>query len=88
VCQGAGRLAGPTIQPLTGWLHGATLQEAVEGDPKPKIGGGQTLWPAGQVARLAGHHLACPWTPINTSLSVKINAKHTTCSSSLVNVLV
>jgi hypothetical protein len=28
------------------------LQEAVEGNPKLNIGGGQTPWPA-------GHHLAC-----------------------------
>jgi hypothetical protein len=30
---------GPTSQPLTGWLHGDTLQEAVEGNPKLKVGG-------------------------------------------------
>jgi hypothetical protein len=27
------------LQPLTGWLHGDTLQEAVEGNPKLKVGG-------------------------------------------------
>jgi hypothetical protein len=51
--------AGPTLQLLTCWLHGDTLQEAVEGNPKLKIGGGQTPWPVGHVARSAGHHLAC-----------------------------
>jgi hypothetical protein len=44
--------AGPTLQPLMGWLHGDTLQDVVEGNPKPKVGGGQSPWPA-------GHHLAC-----------------------------
>jgi hypothetical protein len=30
----------PTLQPLTGWLRGDTLQEAVEGNPKLKVDGG------------------------------------------------
>jgi hypothetical protein len=38
--------AGPTLQPLMGWLHGDTLQDVVEGNPKPKVGGGQSPWPA------------------------------------------
>jgi hypothetical protein len=38
--------ASPTLQPLMGWLCGDTLQEAVEGNPKLKVGGGQTPWPA------------------------------------------
>jgi hypothetical protein len=38
---------GPTLQPLMGQLHGDTLQEAVTGNPKSKVGGGQTLWPPG-----------------------------------------
>jgi hypothetical protein len=68
-------LGYPTLQPLVGWLHGDTLQEVLEGNPKQKVGGGQTQWPAGHVARLVGHHLAFyqlnqvsnpPWTPINT----------------------
>jgi hypothetical protein len=42
----------PTIQPLMGWLRGDTLQEAIEWNPKLKVGGDQTTW-------LAGHHLAC-----------------------------
>ncbi len=50
-------LAGPTLQPLTGWLHGDTLQEVVEGNPKLKVGGAQTTWPVGHVARPTGHHL-------------------------------
>jgi hypothetical protein len=51
-------LAGPTLQPLAGQLHGDTVQEAVIGNSKPKVGGGQTLWPPGHVARPIGHHLA------------------------------
>jgi hypothetical protein len=51
--------AGPTLQPLAGWLHGNTLQEAVEGNPKLKVSGGQTPWSASHVARPVGHHLAC-----------------------------
>jgi hypothetical protein len=50
--------AGPTLQPLTGWLRGDTLPEAVEGNPKLKVGGGQTPWLAGHVARLARHYMA------------------------------
>jgi hypothetical protein len=50
---------GPTLQPLTCRLHGDTLQEAVEGNPKLKVGGGQTPWPADLVVRPDGHHLAC-----------------------------
>jgi hypothetical protein len=34
--------ARPTLQHLTGWLRGDTLQEAVEGNPKLKVSGGQT----------------------------------------------
>jgi hypothetical protein len=43
---------GRTLQPLAGWLHGDTLQEAVEEKPKLKVGGGRTTWPA-------SHHMAC-----------------------------
>jgi hypothetical protein len=31
---------GPTLQPLMGWLHGDTLQETVQGNPKLKVSGG------------------------------------------------
>jgi hypothetical protein len=50
--------ADPTLQPLIGWLRGDTLQEALEGNPKLKVGGGRTPWPADHVARPTGHHLA------------------------------
>jgi hypothetical protein len=51
--------AGPTMQPHTGWLCSDTVQEAVEGNPRLKVSGGQTPWPTDHVARPAGHHLAC-----------------------------
>jgi hypothetical protein len=47
--------ADPTLQPLACWLHGDTIQEAVIGNPKPRVGGGQTPWPPGHVARPTGH---------------------------------
>jgi hypothetical protein len=50
---------GPILQPLAGWLRGDSLQEAVEGNPFLKVGGGRTPWPASHVARPTGHHLAC-----------------------------
>jgi hypothetical protein len=51
--------AGPTFQPLTGLLHGHTLQEAVIRNLKLEVGGSRTRWPADHVARPAGQHLAC-----------------------------
>jgi hypothetical protein len=47
------------LQPLMGWLHDDTLQEAIEENPKLKVGGAQTPWPASHVASPTGHHLAC-----------------------------
>jgi hypothetical protein len=41
------------------WLHGDTLQEEIEGNPKLKVSGGRTPWLAGHVAGPAGDHLAC-----------------------------
>jgi hypothetical protein len=52
-------MANTTLQPLTGWPCGDTLQEAVEGNPKLKVGGGRIPWLAGHMARQTGHHLAC-----------------------------
>jgi hypothetical protein len=48
---------GPTLQPLADQLCSDTLQEAVAGNLKLKVGGGWTLWPPGHVARSASHHL-------------------------------
>jgi hypothetical protein len=51
--------ASPTLQPLTDWLHGHALQEAVTMNPKLEVSGSWTRWPLGHVARPAGQHLAC-----------------------------
>jgi hypothetical protein len=88
---------GPTLQPLTGWIYGDTLQEAVEGNPKLKVGEGQTPWPTGHVAMPADHHMACyrlnkvsnpSLNPYKYLLPVEIKGTHTTCSSPLVKVSV
>jgi hypothetical protein len=88
---------GPTLQPLPGWLCGDTLQEAVKGNPKPKVGGGETPWPISHVARPASHHLVCyrfnqvsnpALDPYKYPLPVEIKATRTTCSSPLVKVSV
>jgi hypothetical protein len=78
--------AGPTLQPLTGWLRGDTLQEAVERNPKLKVGGGRTPWPADNVTRPAGYHLACSLDPYKYPLPVEIKATHSICSSPIVKV--
>jgi hypothetical protein len=96
------RPAGPTLQPLTGWLHGDTLQEAVEGNPKLKDGGGRSPWLSGHVARLTGHmvrpivhHMVCyrlnqignpALDPYKYPLPLEIKGTHTSCSSPLVNI--
>jgi hypothetical protein len=94
---GGGWPAGPTLQPLMGWLYGDTLQEAVEGNPKLKVSGGPTPWPDGHMARPAGHHLACyqlnqvgnpSSEPYKYPLPMEIKATHSTCSSPPVNVSV
>jgi hypothetical protein len=54
-----GREVGLTLHPPTGRLHGDTLQEAVAGNPMPKVCGGRTPWPPGHMARSVGHHLVC-----------------------------
>jgi hypothetical protein len=63
---------GPTFQPLTGWLHGHALQEAVTRNPKLEVGGSQTRWSPGHMARPTGQHLHAsnliksvtpPWPP-------------------------
>jgi hypothetical protein len=50
--------AGPTLQPSMSFLGGNALQEAVEWNPRPGVGGGHAPQPAGHMARLAGQHLA------------------------------
>jgi hypothetical protein len=39
-----------------GFVH-TCLHEKGKATAVEKVGGGQTTWPAGHVARLAGHHL-------------------------------
>jgi hypothetical protein len=85
--------SGPTLQPLTGRLHDDTLYEAVTGNPKLKVGGGRTPWPAG-LGRLATtwrvidltKSVTPPWTPYKYPLSVEINTPHSTYSSPLVKI--
>jgi hypothetical protein len=52
-------LAGRTLQPLTGLLHGHALQGVVIRNPKLEVGGSRTQWSARHMARLAGQHLVC-----------------------------
>jgi hypothetical protein len=49
---------GPTLQPLTDWLHGHALQGAVTRNPKLEVGGSRAWWPPRHVARPVGQHLA------------------------------
>jgi hypothetical protein len=51
--------AGPTWKPLTGLLHMHALQEVVTRNPMLDVGGGQTQWLAGHMARPTGQHMAC-----------------------------
>jgi hypothetical protein len=89
-------LASPTLQPLAGLHHRHSLQEAVTRNPKDEVGGSQTRWLAGHVARLSGQHLVTdliklvtpPWTLINTPLLMEFKTPHSTYSSPLLKVLV
>jgi hypothetical protein len=91
--------ASPTLQPLAGWLHGDTLQEAVIGNLKREVSGVQTLWLPGHVARSASHHLVryrlnqvgnLSLDPYKypPALPMEINTPPSTCSSPLVKVSV
>jgi hypothetical protein len=59
VGDGFGRpLAGRAhFAPSCGLASQSHSQEAVKGNPKPKVGGAQTLWLPGHVAIPTGHHL-------------------------------
>jgi hypothetical protein len=87
----------PTLQPLMGRLHGDSLQEAVIGNPKPKVSGGRTPWLPGHMARPVGHYLVSyrlnqvsnpSLDPYKYPLPVEIKTPHFTCSSPLVKILV
>jgi hypothetical protein len=67
------------------FLAGDALQEAVEGNLRPRVGGGRAPWPAGYVARPAGQHLAsyrlnqvgtCSWDSYKYPLPMEFT--HTT----------
>jgi hypothetical protein len=49
---------GPTLQPPVSFLGGDALQEVVEWNPRPGVGGGHAPWPVGHMARSASQHLA------------------------------
>jgi hypothetical protein len=86
----------PTLQPLTCLLREHALQEAVTRNPKLEVGGSQTRWLAGHVARPANtwcvtdliKSVTPPWTPTNTPPSMEFKIPHSTCSSPLVKVAV
>jgi hypothetical protein len=63
-----------------GWLHGDTLQEPVEENPKLKVDGGRTPWPASHVVKPADHQVGNPsLDPYKYHLlPVEIKAIHTT----------
>jgi hypothetical protein len=60
--------ASPTLQPPMIFFSGDALQEAVEWNLRPGVGGGRTSWPASQ--DLANYRLiksvTASRTPINT----------------------
>jgi hypothetical protein len=49
--------ANPTLQPPVSFLGGDALQEEVEWNPRPGVGGERSPWAIDHVARLAGQHL-------------------------------
>jgi hypothetical protein len=58
--------AGPTLQPPVSFLGGDALQEAVEWNPRPRVGGGHPPWSAGHaMSFLCGDTLqkAMEWNP-------------------------
>jgi hypothetical protein len=56
-CGPNGWLAGPTLQPPMSFLGGDALQEAVESNMRPGVGGGCAPWSTGYMAWPAGQHL-------------------------------
>jgi hypothetical protein len=68
------------------FLGGDALQEAIEWNPRPGVGGGRAPWLVGHVARLAGQHLAsyrlyqvdsCSWDSYKYSPADGIHTHHT-----------
>jgi hypothetical protein len=84
--------ASPTFQPLTDWLHGHALQEAVTRNPKLEVGLGSrpTMW-LGQPANTwcvtdLIKSVTPLWTPINITVPMEFKTPHSTCSFPLVKV--
>jgi hypothetical protein len=88
---------GPTLQPLTGWLHRHALQEAITRNPKLEVSGSRigdrlamwlgrpaNTWRVNNFIKSA----TPPWTLINTPLPMEFKTPHHTCSSPLVKVSV
>jgi hypothetical protein len=48
---------GPTLQSPMSFLGGDALQEAVEWNPRPGVGGGHAWWLVRQMSRPANQHL-------------------------------
>jgi hypothetical protein len=68
------------------FLGDDALQEVVELNSRPGVGGGRTPWPAGHVARPAGQHLAsyqlnqvdnCYWDSYKYPTTDGIHTHHT-----------
>jgi hypothetical protein len=57
-CGPSGWPPDPTLQPPVSLFSGDALQEAVEWNLRPGVGGGHDPWPADHVARTAGQHMA------------------------------
>jgi hypothetical protein len=86
---------GPTFQPPMSFLGGDTLQEVVEWNLRPRVGGGRAPWLASHVARPASQHLVnyrlnqvdnCSWDSYKYPPADGIHTPHSTCSSPLVKV--
>jgi hypothetical protein len=90
MCGPSGWLAAPTLQPPMSFLGGDALQEVVEWNPRPGVGGGRAPWPAGQ--HLASYQLNqvgnFSWDSYKYPPSMEFNTPHSTYNSTLVNVLV
>jgi hypothetical protein len=50
-------LVGPTLQPPMSFIRSDALQEAVEWNPRPVVGGGRAPWLTGHVARPPRQHM-------------------------------
>jgi hypothetical protein len=88
---------GPTLKPPMSFLGGDALQEVVEWSPRLGVDGCHAPWLAHHVSRPAGQHLVnyrlnqvsnCSWDSNKYGQPMGFKTPHSTCSSSLVKVLV